>query len=56
MKITQEIRASAGAGLEEQSAPGTAGPAAPDETIRRGLEDKAREFRELGGEIYVPSS
>ena len=56
MKITQEIRASAGTGLGEQSAHGTAGPTVPDEAVRRGLEEKAREFRELGGELYVPRS
>ena len=44
MKITQEIRAFA----EQEGL-------AEDEAIEAGLEEKAREFREKGSEIYVPS-
>jgi len=43
MKITHELRASAGAGIA----------ALDDGGIREGMEEKAREFRESGGEIYV---
>jgi phosphomethylpyrimidine synthase len=44
MKITQEIREfAAKEGLEEEQA------------IEAGLEEKAREFKEKGSEIYVPS-
>jgi phosphomethylpyrimidine synthase len=44
MKITQEIREfAAKEGLAEE------------EAIEAGLEEKAREFKEKGSEIYVPS-
>ena len=30
--------------------------ASPDQAIAIGMEEKAREFREKGGEIYVPET
>jgi phosphomethylpyrimidine synthase len=41
MKITQDVRDYAKTiGLD------------PEQAVQRGLEEKSREFRELGGEIY----
>jgi phosphomethylpyrimidine synthase len=56
MRISHEIRDAAGgegAAAEGAAAEGrTASDATPDD-ITRGMEEKAAEFREGGGEIYV---
>ena len=57
MRISQEISDAAGSGEPSAAASSTAeGPHPGDVTkdeIHRGMEEKAAEFREGGGEIYV---